>query len=35
MLDNDNLDIQYNQYTGQEYVYCMSCKAYIPLNNID
>ncbi len=35
MLDDNYLDIQYDQYTGQGYVYCVRCKAYLPTDNLD
>jgi hypothetical protein len=35
MLDKDTLDIQYDQYTGARYVYCVRCKAYLPMDNIE
>jgi hypothetical protein len=35
MLDIDSIDIQYDQYTGLGYVYCVRCKAYLPTDNLD
>jgi hypothetical protein len=35
MLDEYNVDIQLNEYNGQEYVYCVRCKSYLPLYNLD
>ena len=34
-LSIDSLDIQYDQYTGLGYVYCVRCKAYLPTDNLD
>ena len=25
----------YDPYTGQDYVYCVRCKAYVPMHNLD
>ena len=35
MLNKYYVDVQYDQYTGQEYVYCVRCKAYLPTYNLD
>ena len=35
MLDEYNVDVQLNEYNGQEYVYCVRCKSYLPLYNLD
>lgn len=35
MLDEYTVDTQQDEYTGQEYVYCVRCKAYLPLYKLD
>ncbi len=35
MLNIESIDIQYDQYTGLGYVYCVRCKAYLPTDNLD
>ena len=35
MLDEYYVDVQQDEITGQEYVYCVRCKAYLPLHNLD
>ena len=35
MLDEYYVDVQLNEYNGQEYVYCVRCKSYLPLYNLD
>ena len=35
MLDEFNVDVQHNEFNGQDYVYCVRCKAYLPLYELD
>ena len=32
-IDKNILD--YDPYTGQEYLYCVRCKAHLPVHNLD
>jgi hypothetical protein len=35
MLDEFNVDVQINEYNGQHFVYCMRCKAYLPIYDLE
>jgi hypothetical protein len=35
MLDEYYVDVQQDEYTGQQYVYCVRCKAYLPIYHLD
>lgn len=37
-IQGHNIDdhiLDYDPYTGQEYLYCVSCKAHLPVHNLD
>ena len=35
MLDEYYVDVQINEYNGQHFAYCMRCKAYLPIYDLE